>query len=98
MVKLAGRYPILLMTVLFAPGAADVPAAKPKLSRYEYVATHMGSPFKLVLYSADEPAARRASRAAFDRIAALDAALSDYNPDSELMRLCARAGGPPVKV
>ena len=58
----------------------------------------MGSEFKLVLYCADAATARRASRAAFDRIAALDATLSDYEPESELMRLCDRAGGPPVPV
>ena len=56
----------------------------------------MGSEFKIVLYTNDDATARRASRAAFDRIAALDAALSDYDPESELMRLCDRAGGPPV--
>ena len=58
----------------------------------------MGSAFKIVLYTADEPTARRASRAAFERIAALDATLSDYQPESELMRLCDQAGGPPVPV
>ncbi len=68
------------------------------LSRYEFAETHMGSEFKIVLYSPDAPTARRASRFAFDRIAALDQAFSDYNPDSELMRLCDRAGGPPVTV
>ncbi len=66
--------------------------------RFEFVETHMGSDFQVVLYSADEATARRASRAAFERIAALDAALSDYSPESELMRLCDRAGGPPVAV
>ena len=68
------------------------------LSRFEFVETHMGSSFKIVLYSADEPTARRASRAAFDRIAALDAILSDYQPESELSRLSLRAGGPPTAV
>jgi thiamine biosynthesis lipoprotein len=68
------------------------------LQRFEFTETHMGSEFKIVLYSLDEPTARRASRSAFDRIAALDAALSDYQPDSELMRLCDRAGGPPIHV
>ncbi len=68
------------------------------LDRYEFVETHMGSEFKIILYSPDAPTARRASRAAFDRIAALDASLSDYQPESELMRLCDRAGGPPVAV
>src|SRR5262245_17287827 len=69
-----------------------------RLSRFEFSETHMGSSFKIVLYTADEPAARRASAAAFARIAALDATLSDYQPDSELMRLCDKAGGPPVAV
>jgi thiamine biosynthesis lipoprotein len=68
------------------------------LDRYESSETHMGSESKIVLYSPDAPSARRAFRAAFDRIAALDAAFSDYQPDSELMRLCDRAGGPPVAV
>jgi thiamine biosynthesis lipoprotein len=58
----------------------------------------MGTQFRLVLYTPDEPSANAASRAAFDRIAQLDAMLSDYRPDSELMQLCAKAGGPPVPV
>ena len=58
----------------------------------------MGAQFKIVLYSTDEATARRASRAAFDRIAALDAILSDYEPESELSRLLRSAGGPPVPV
>lgn len=68
------------------------------LRRFEFAETHMGSEFKIVLYSVDEPTARRTSRSAYDRIAALDAAFSDYQPDSELMRLCDRAGGPPIHV
>src|SRR5262249_20796318 len=54
--------------------------------------------FKLLLYSTSEVEARSASRAAFDRIAALDRAYSDYDPESELMRLCEKAGGPSVPV
>lgn len=58
----------------------------------------MGTSFNTVLYTEDEPTARRASQAAFARIAELDAILSDYQPESELMRLCRQAGGPPVTV
>ena len=43
------------------------------LSRFEFEETHMASAFKIVLYSTDAASARRASRAAYDRIAALDA-------------------------
>ncbi|OJW23529.1 MAG: membrane-associated lipoprotein [Planctomycetales bacterium 71-10] len=78
--------------------AAVARAGAGELQRYEFVETHMGSPFKVLLYCADEGAARRASRAAFDRIARLDAALSDYDPESELSRLAGSAGGPPVAV
>ena len=74
------------------------PASDPPLSRYEFREVHMGTQFRIVLYTPDEPAANAASRAAFDRIAQLDAMLSDYQPDSELMQLCAKAGGPPVRV
>jgi FAD:protein FMN transferase len=73
-------------------------AAEPELTRFELRQTHMGTEFKIVLYCADAATARRASDAAFARIAALDAALSDYNPESELMRLCDRAGSGAVTV
>ncbi len=66
--------------------------------RFEFIEPHMGTAFSIVLYSPDAATARRASRAAFDRIADLDRALTDYDPDSELMRLVARSGGPPVAV
>ena len=68
------------------------------LTRYEYRSAHMGTQFRIVLYTPDEPAANVASRAAFERIAQLDAMLSDYQVDSELMQLCAKAGEPPVQV
>ena len=83
---------VLLTTFLAGTGPGE------RLSRFEYAETHMGSLFKIVLYSPDEATARRASRSAFDRIAALDASFSDYQPDSELMRLCDKAGGPAVPV
>ena len=85
---------ITLGLVLVSVAVAD----EPKLQRFEYTETHMGSPFHLVLYTADEATASRAARVAFARIATLDGALSDYNPESELMRLCDRAGSGPVAV
>jgi FAD:protein FMN transferase len=88
-------------TVWFFTIAVSVGQSAPKpepLRRFELAETHMGSEFKIVLYSPDEPSARRACRAAFDRIAALDAIFSDYQPESELMRLCDKAGGLPVEV
>lgn len=68
------------------------------LERFEFRQAHMGSTIEIVLYTTDASIARRASDAAFARIHQLDLALSDYNPESELSRLCEKAGGPPVAV
>jgi thiamine biosynthesis lipoprotein len=92
----ASRFMIAISLILPCPARGVEPDGE--LTRFEFAETHMGSEFKVVLYTADESVARSASRAAFTRIAALDATLSDYQPESELMRLCGRAGGPPVPV
>lgn len=81
----------------FAGPSAD-PDSAGNLARFEFVETHMGCAFKIALYSTDAAAARSASRAAFERIAALDTTLSDYQADSELSRLGPKAGGEPVPV
>jgi len=62
------------------------------LRRFEYAEVHMGMPFKLVLYAADEASANTAAQAAYQRITQLDGTMSDYKPESELSRLSATAG------
>ncbi len=76
-------------------------AASPNFAapdRLEYIEPHMGTLFRIVLYPPDPAIAKVAARAAFDRIAALNRIMSDYDPTSELMRLCAQAPGTPVPV
>ena len=68
------------------------------LQPYEAVEPHMGTLFRIKLYAADEEQAQAAFRAAFTRIAQLDDALSDYQPDSELNHLCRSAVHRPVQV
>jgi FAD:protein FMN transferase len=68
------------------------------LRRFEFTEPHMGTAFTIVLYTGDEATASRASKAAFERIKSLDQTLTDYDPNSELMKLCAQAGGPAVAV
>lgn len=58
----------------------------------------MGMPVRLVLHASGGEAAREAAAAAFARIAALDAMLSDYRGDSELRRLELRAQDAWVRV
>ncbi|HET6204639.1 MAG TPA: FAD:protein FMN transferase [Planctomycetota bacterium] len=50
----------------------------------------MGSPCRIALYAPDEAAAKGGADAAFAEIAALDASMSDWKPDSELSRLNGR--------
>jgi len=72
--------------------------AAPVLHLYEAVEAHMGTLVRIQLYAQDETRAKAAFRAGFDRIAQIDAALSDYRPDSELNRICREAVGRPVTV
>jgi len=76
--------------------AVTVVAAEPV--RFEYAQPHMGTIFRIVLYSSSEAGARGAADAAFARIEALDETLSDYRDSSETTRVSRAAGGPPVTV
>jgi thiamine biosynthesis lipoprotein len=73
-------------------------AAEPPVARFSFTEPHMGTRFKIIVYAPDEAAANKAAKAAFARIAELDGIMSDYRPASELMQLCKKAGGEPVKV
>jgi FAD:protein FMN transferase len=53
----------------------------------------MGVQTRIVIYAPDGPTASRGAAAAFDEIARLDGMMSDYRPDSELIRLCSHADG-----
>jgi len=78
----------------------EIHAAEPDadLKRFEFTRICMGVPARVLLYAADRPSAALAADAAFDRIGALDDAMSDYRPRSELMRLCKSPPGVPVAV
>lgn len=60
--------------------------------RFEYERTEMAVPFKLVLYAANQNAANGAAESVFQRLRQLNAILSDYDPESELRRLCDTSG------
>jgi FAD:protein FMN transferase len=87
---------IFLMTAALI--GARCGAGETALSRYQYTQFHMGVGVRLAVDAPDEPAAARACEAAYRRFAKIEQAASDNRPSSELMRLCARAGGPPVPV
>jgi len=68
------------------------------LSRYEFKQPHMGTLFTITLYAPDEAKAREACEAAFAKVAALDRMMTDYDPESELMQICQKPVGQPVRV
>jgi thiamine biosynthesis lipoprotein len=88
---------VILVRLLFLfPSFAS--AAEPTLERFSYEEPHMGTKFRILVYAPEKAKADKASKAAFERIAELDRIMSDYQATSELMRLCAKAGGDPVPV
>ena len=96
----------VLLFVIFAllTGCTSTPDSKSKAStslrRYEYEQPQMGVPFRIVLYAKSEVTAETAARAAFERVAQLNAIMSDYETDSELSRLSrsSEEGSPEVSV
>lgn len=77
---------------------ANAVPPKAALSRFTFVQYHMGVDARLVVYAKDKTSAETACIAAFARIATLDGIMSDYRKDSELMKLCDKAGSAPVHV
>jgi thiamine biosynthesis lipoprotein len=91
-------YLFILLLAALPPASAEVKGGHTTLSRFSFAEPHMGTRFQIILYAPDEETARRATKAAFARIASLNSIMSDYQETSELMRLCARAGGEPIQV
>ena len=60
--------------------------------RHEFSRPLMGMAFRIVVYAEAKPLAKRASDAAFDRVAVLNKIMSDYDPQSELSQLSDLAG------
>ena len=79
---------LALLLGLVVGCAGNRPTAAPGLERFEFVRPEMGVPFRLVFYAGDASLAEKAAEAAFDRVARLNAVLSDYDPDSEMNRVC----------
>lgn len=66
--------------------------------RFDYSQIHMGVKVSLSLYAYEQTDAERAAKAAFARFAELEQIMSDYRPDSEVMKLCDKAGAGPQPV
>jgi thiamine biosynthesis lipoprotein len=83
---------LIAVFIFFLGGCAG------RLSRFEFTRLEMGVKTRVVTYAASKEEAEAGAAAAFGRIAELDAMMSDYRADSELMRLCGRPAGEAVPV
>jgi thiamine biosynthesis lipoprotein len=70
-----------------------LPRSSARWRRVEAEAPIMGTTFRVVLFAEDPAAGERAAQAALERVRELDRSLSDYRPDSELVRFGARSDG-----
>ncbi len=62
------------------------------LKRFEFTGVEMAVPVRIVLYAADQSAAKAASDAVLARFRQLNAVMSDYDPTSEVRQLSATSG------
>ena len=60
------------------------------LERFEFQTEKMGSPVAVTLYAADAREAEDAANAVWERFDELNATLSDWDPESEIIQLCRR--------
>jgi thiamine biosynthesis lipoprotein len=89
----AGRSLWIALLISFVNFAGRAESA---LKHFEFQSPHMGTVFTIQLYAANAALAERAATAAFHRVAGLEQVMSDYQADSELMRLCDQPFGTPV--
>jgi thiamine biosynthesis lipoprotein ApbE len=91
-----------LLSVLFLSVGQAGQASGPQgaLKRFEFTKLLMGVQARIVVYAPSEKEATDAGMLAFDRIARLEDVMSDYRPQSELMRVCddGKMGGVAVRI
>jgi thiamine biosynthesis lipoprotein len=87
----------LLAPLLLLTACRSTQTEKP-LQRFAFTHPAMGTLMTITLYAPDPAVAKEGAAAAFQRIDALEDILSDYQADSELMRLCDQPFGTPMPV
>ena len=86
----------MLLAWLMGGGISAATAGERGSDRFEFTRVEMAVPVRIVLYAPERVAATNAAEAVFSRIRQLNGILSDYDPQSELRRLCS-AAPPPVR-
>ncbi len=88
---------IFALPALVLAGCQSAPWLR-ELHRYDFSEPHMGTLFHMTLYAPVGTTAKLIAQAAFRRVTELERVMSDYDPDSELSRLCAQRAVQPVQI
>lgn len=88
----------LMAILLFASCDRHQSIARQQLQRVRVSQFHMGMMVHLTLWAPTIEKGRQAAATAFERIGLIDQIMSDYEPESELNRLCRQSGQGPVPV
>ena len=90
--KNCGRLaPVCLFLNVFFGIASTLQAEEPAARRYRQTQPHMGTRFVIQVYAESNDEAASAFAAVRDRISAIEQAMSDYRPQSEIRQLALRA-------
>lgn len=83
-------YPFLISSLFLLQGFSTADAQE--LDRYTFHSNHMGTQFKIILYSDDEEMAENAASAIFEFVEEINGIMSNYIADSELNQLSRLSG------
>jgi len=86
----------LRLVCLLAFGALSSPASD--IQRYDFSGPGMATTFRISCYAKNREQAEKAASVCFARIAELNQIFTDYDPTSELMRLCQPGAHYPAKI
>ncbi len=86
-------FPILALLILLTPWTMAQ-----ELQRYDFTGHEMATTFRIACYAESQDKANAAAEACFNRISELNRRFTDYDPTSELMRLCAPDAQYPYQV
>lgn len=89
---------MLFAALLLAGCDRPQPIAPPQLHRVRVSQFHMGMMVHLTLWAPTVEEGQQAAATAFKRIGQINLIMSDYEPGSELSRLCRQSGQGPVPV
>ncbi len=94
---LLGRLVLVLLAASVALGEG-ARAGNRGRERYEFSEPHMGTVWSITCWSADREVAKAAAADAFRRVDQLERIFTDYDPESEILRLCRAEAGVPHRV